>query len=56
MKQGRRLETGLQIFKYIAGSLVDLFNSCQLHISNIRHVKLFFKVLDQGKSLALFAW
>ena len=47
------------IFKHVIGStdlicsIVDLFNSCQFHISCTKHVKLFFKVLDQGKSLQL---
>ena len=40
----------MKIFKHVAGSLVDLFISCQLHISYTRHVKLFLKVLDQEKS------
>ena len=54
---GRRLGTDfLQIFKHVTGSLVDLFNSCQLHISYTTHAKLFFKVLDQGKTFSLFAW
>ena len=34
----------LKIFKHFVGSLVDPFNSCQLHISYTKYVKLFFKV------------
>ena len=30
-------------------SLVDLFNSCKLHISDAKYEKLFFKVFDHGK-------
>ena len=37
------------IFKHVADSLVDLFNSSQLHISYTRHVKLFFKTLNKEK-------
>ena len=44
------------LIKHDAGSLVDLFNSCQLHVSYTKYVKLFFKVFDQGKSSSLFAW
>ena len=37
------------MFKHV-GSFVDLFSSCQLHISFTKYVKIFFKVFDQGKS------
>ena len=36
-----RIQQVLHIFKHVVGSLVDLFNSCQPHISYARHVKLF---------------
>ena len=37
------------MFKHV-GSFVDLFSSCQLHISFTKYVEIFFKVFDQGKS------
>ena len=40
--------------KQAAGSLVDLFILCQLHISYTKHVKLFLKIFSQGNSLSLF--
>ena len=50
----RRIAAGFSlIFKYVIGSLLDLFNMCQLYISYTKYVKLFFKVLNQRK---LFAW
>ena len=45
----RRLGTGFIDFKYVIGALVDLFNSCQLYISYIRHVKLFLRALIKEK-------
>ena len=36
--------------------LVNLFNSCQLHISYTKYIKLLFKVFAQEQSLSLFAW
>ena len=47
---GRRLKTGfLQIFKHVTGSLVDLFNSCQLHISYTKYVNYFLRFLIKEK-------
>ena len=40
----------------LVGSLVDLFNSCRLHISYKKYVKLFLKDFDQGNSLSPFGW
>ena len=52
---GIEVENWLKMVKHVTDSLVDLFDSRQLHISYTKHVELFFKVLDQGKLLSLFA-
>ena len=49
---GRRLGSVLWIFKHV-DLLVDLFNSCQLHTSYTKYVKLFLKVFDQGKFVTI---
>ena len=41
-------ERVLQVFKHIAGSLVD-FNLCQVHISYTRHVRLFLRSFIKEK-------
>ena len=42
---GGRLGTGFIDFKHVVHSLVDLFNSRQLHISYRQYAKLFLRSL-----------
>ena len=37
-------EQVLQIFKHVFGSLVDLFNSCQIHISYMKYEQIMKKM------------
>ena len=42
-------------FKHV-GSLIDWFNSCQLHINYTKYVKLSLSNLWSRKTFSLFAW
>ena len=46
---GRRLGTGFIDFKHVIGSLVDLFNLCQLHVSYTKYLNYFLRSLIKEK-------